>query len=320
MLDARDQRVLEMKADLIGLRLDANETAQLDRALKYIETQVYNVQYPELRHRRYIPQDNSVPAGADSILYRQFDEVRNAKIISDFADDLPFSDVIQREFPIPIKALGTAHKYSLRDLQYAAFSGVPIDAKRAQASRNSVEYELDSIACFGRAEVGLLGMVNNPNVDVVAAQTLNAHVLWSAKTPQEIASDLGLLSTHIVSKTNQIYRPDTVLMGTNLFEYLKTTPYSSTSDRTLLEWFRSNNTDLTIDGWYRLNTANAAGTGPRIVAYKRDPQVLQEKIPMEFTQLPPQPKGLAFVVNCWALTAGTHIYQPGAVVYMDGAA
>ncbi|HEV7717125.1 MAG TPA: major capsid family protein [Steroidobacteraceae bacterium] len=321
MLDERRQQdLLAMKAALCSLNLDANETAMLDRQLKYVETTIYKVQYPDLRHRQYIPQDGSTPAGADSILYRQFDTVRNAKMISDFADDLPFADVIQREFPIPIKPLGSAYKYSLRDLQHAAFSGVPLDTLRASAARDSIEYELDDIACFGRPEVGLLGLVNNPNVDVISVGTGVGGNTWALKTALEIIADLARLNSYIVTKTNQIYRANTILMGTALFEKLSSMPFSNLSDRTVIEWFRSNNPGITIDGWHRLSTANAAGTGPRVVAYLRDPRVLQEKIPMEFTQLPPQPKGLAFVINTWALTAGVHVYQPGAMVYMDGAA
>lgn len=312
-------QTLQLKAGLAGLNLDANETAMLDRQLKHVESEIYTVQYPELRHRRYIPQDTSVPAGAESIIYRQYDRVQNAKLVSDYADDLPFADVIAREFPIPIKTVGSAFQYSLRDLEHAAFSGVALDSMRANAARDSIEFELDDIACFGRAEVGLLGLVNNPNVDVIAVENAGGDVLWSAKDATEILADLAKLANHVVVNTNQIYQVNTILMGTTLFQKIKMMPYSTNSDRTVLEWFRSNNPGVEIDGWHRLNTANAAGTGARIVGYYRDPRVLKEKNPLPFTQLPPQPKNLSFVVPCRALTAGVHIYQPGAVVYMDGA-
>jgi len=311
---------LQNKAAQISMHLDANETAILDRQLKYVETQTYDIQYPELRHRKYIPQDTSVPAGAESILYRQYARVQNAKIIADFADDIPFADVIANEFPIPVKTVGSAFKYSLRDLEHAAFSGVPLDALRAAAARDSIEFELDDIATMGRSEVGLLGLVNNPNVDVIGVDTLGGHTLWSAKTAQEIISDLAKISGYVVTKTKHIYNVNTILMGTALFQIIKNMPFSSTSDRTVLEWFKANNGGVEIDGWHKLDTANAAGTGPRIVAYYKDPRVLQEKNPLPFTQLPPQAKALAFIVYCRALTAGVHIYQPGAVAYMDGAA
>lgn len=322
MLDAsRLLEFLQNKAAQISLHLDANETAMLDRQLKYVETQTYDIQYPELRHRKYIPQDTSVPAGAESILYRQYDRVQNAKIVADFADDIPFADVIAREFPIPIKTVGTAFKYSLRDLEHSAFSGVPLDSMKAAAARDSIERELDDIACVGRPEVGLLGLINNPNVDVIGVDTANGQTLWNpTKTSTGIIADLAKISNYVVTKTNQIYGVNTILMGVPLFQLIKNMPYSPNSDRTVLEWFKSNNPGVEIDGWNKLNTANAAGTGPRIVAYFKDPRVLQEKNPLPFTQLPPQAKAMAFVVYCRALTAGVHIYQPGAVVYMDGAA
>lgn len=319
MLDLNQQReLLRMKAALTSLHLDANETAQLDRSLRFIEAQVYNVVYPELRHRRYIPQDDSVPAGADSILYRQYDQIRNAKLIADFADDLPFADVIAREFPIPIKPVGSAFKYSLRDLQHAAFNGVPLDVMRGQAARDSIEFELDDIACFGRPQVGLLGFVNNPFIDVLSVANAGGAMLWSAKTALQILADLAALESHVVVNTNRIYQLNTILLPSAMYEFIKMMPYSALGDRTVLEWFKSNNPELTIDGWSQLDKANASGTGGRIVGYLKDPRILQEKNPMPFTQLPPQPKSLAFIINCWALTAGVHVYQAGAMVYMDG--
>ena len=316
------QYIRFIAAQLPDLRLDANETAMLDRALRYVEAQVYNVEYPELRHRRYVPTDNSVPPGAESIMYRQFEQVRNAKIIQrSYADDLPRADVLQQEFPIPIKAIGTSFEYSLRDLQAAAFSGVQLDSLRAQAARDSIEFELDDIAAFGREAVSLRGLANNSVVDVISAQDVSGKVTWigDAKSSKEIISDLSLLTTHIVTETNQIYRPDTILLPTDLFEHIAVMPFGVESDRTVLEWFRQNHPGVTIEGWYKLNAANAAGTGGRILSYLRRPTVLQEKIPMEYTQLPPQARNLAFVVNAWAITGGVHIYRPKAVVYMDGA-
>jgi hypothetical protein len=314
--------LLQLKLALCDVHLDANETANLDRALRYVEAQVYNVEYPELRHRRYIPQDNSVPPGADSVWYRQFEEVGKAKLIGDYADDLPRVDLVQREFSIPVKAIGDSFQYSLRDLQRAAMpGGVPLDTLRAQTARNVIEWELDDIACVGRAAVGIQGLINNDLVDVITPATVGGDVTWigDGKSAVGILGDLNKLRTHVVSETNQIDTIDTILLPSNLYDHVSTMPFSDHSDRTVLEWFKGNNPGITIEGWGKLDLANADGDGGRIVAYRRSPTVLQEKIAMEYTQLPPQARNLSFIVNAWAITAGTHIYRPKAVIYMDGA-
>ena len=55
-----------------------------------------------------------------------------------------------------------------------------------------------------------------------------------------------------------------------------------------------------------------------MVAYQRDPMVLQLEIPQEFEQFPPQARGLSFVVPCHARIGGVHMHYPLAVAYMDG--
>jgi hypothetical protein len=314
--------LLQLRLALSNIRLDANETANLDRALRYVETQVYNIEYPELRHRRYIPQDNSVPPGAESVWFRQYDHVGKAKMISNWADDLPRVDVLATEYGIPVKPIGDSFEYSLRDLQRAAMpNGAPLDQMKAQAARDVIEWELDDIACVGRPDVGIKGFINNDAVDVMTATTVSTKTKWitDTKDPAAIVADLNALKRHVITETKQIYSIDTILLPSDLYEYIAATPYSAYSDKTVLDWFRGTNTGITVEGWAKLDLANADGDGGRIIGYRKGPQILQEKIPMEYTQIPAQPKNLAFVVNAWAITGGTHIHRPKAVVYMDGA-
>lgn len=326
-----DHQLLQMKAGLAGLRLDANETALLDRQLKHMEAQAYMVEYAELRHTRYLPQDSSTPEGADSILYRVQDQIRKASFITDFANDLPNVDVVLSEVPIPIKPIGNSFVYSHRDLQKAVFSGEPIDQLRAQASRDGIEQKLDEVATFGDSSVGLLGFVNNAAVAVLTAATDgDSKITWADKKngnvsvgsgAQSIIADLNAMRSNIVVGTKNLYAPNTILMATELMELISTTPFSpgGGSDRTILEWFKTNNPGVEVEGWHALDAANAAGTAGRVLSYFKDPRILVEKAVMAYRQLPPEARALAFVVNAWALTGGTHIYRPQAVAYLDGA-
>lgn len=321
---------LALKSLVAGMNLDANEVALLDRQLRFVEAKIYSVEYPELRHTRYIPQDTSTPVGADSIAYRVIDQIQDTELISDYATDLPNVDVILSEVQMPIKGYGNSYKYSLRDLQKASFSGQQIDTMRAQASRDSIERKLDSVATFGESSVGIKGFVNNDGVEILTAATVDTDTTWVEKSVGDasagsgsvgIIADLSTMRNRIITETNQLYRADTLLLSQTLFELVNTLPFSVAggSDRTILEWFRTNNPEIMIEGWHQLDNANAAGTGSRMVAYKRDPNVLVEKAVMPYQQLPPQAKSLAFIINAWTLTGGTHIYRPKAVVYMDGA-
>lgn len=323
-------QLLQMKAGLAGLTLDANETAMLDRQLKHVEAETYMVEYAELRHTRYLPQDTSTPEGADSILYGVQDQIRKAERITNYANDLVRVDVTLKEVPIPIAAYGNSFSYSHRDLQHAAFSGMAIDARRAMASREGIEQQLDEIATFGDSAAGIPGFVNNDLVGIETADTVDGDTTWAEKKigtasngsgPQAIIADLSAMRNTMVTGTKQLYAPNTYLLPTELFEIINTTPFSTAggSDRTILEWFKMNNPGVTLEGWHRLDEAAANGTSGRIVAYFKDSRILVEKAVMPYRQLPPEARSLAFLVNAWTLTGGVHIYRPQGVVYMDGA-
>jgi hypothetical protein len=309
-------QMLQILAATVTLHLDSNQTAMLDRQLKYVEAQTYDIEYPALMHRTFIPTDNSVPEGAETIAYEMFDKVGRAGLIANYADDLPGVDVIASEFNIPVKGIGVHFKYSLRDLQRAAFSGVPLDTKRGQVARDAAEFELDDIACFGRPQVGIHGFLNNSFVTIESAGGV-----WSGRTAEQICADVAVLVGGIIADTNQIHKATDIVFPTELWNLISMRPFSATggSNYTIRRWLEENHPGVSFSTWTQLDLANADGDGGRIVAYKKSPSVLQEKVPMEFRQLPPQPKNLSFIVNCWALTAGTHVYQPGAVRYMDGA-
>ncbi len=323
-------QLLQMKAGIAGMHLDANETALLDRQLKFMEAQTYMVEYAELRHTRYLPQDTSTPEGADSILYRVQDQIRKADFITDFANDLPNVDVVLKEVPIPIKPIGNSFMYSHRDLQNAAFSGEPIDQLRALASRDGIEQKLDEVATFGESSLGILGFVNNDAVNILTATAVSGDTTWQEKIdgdvsagsgPKAVIADLNAMRSNIAVGTKQLYAPNMYLMAVELFELISTTPFSAAggSDRTILEWFKMNNPGVEIEGWHALDAANAAGNAGRVLAYFKDPRILVEKAVMAYRQLPPQARSLAFIINAWALTGGTHIYRPQGVVYLDGA-
>lgn len=326
-----------LQAHFAGLKLDANETALLQRQLTFVESELYEVEYPGLMHRQFIPQDTSTPVWAQTISSRVLDKVQAAALISDYADTLPMVDVNITESQTPVKGLGTSYKYSQRDLQQAtAPMAVRLDSERAQVARESIERKLDDLACFGDSGSGLKGFLNNDTVDVLTAATVDSDVTWAAKKigtpangsgPQAIIADLDTVVNAVNEGTEDIHQATDIILPVELYNLANSTPFSPEggSDRTVLEWYRQNHNgqngtpNIRISKWWRLNNANAAGTGGRIVAYARSTRIVVEKAVMPFTQLPPQAKGLAFMIYCWALTGATVVKRPKGMKYLDGA-
>lgn len=295
--------------------MDAKFTAVLEEQLEFIKTRTYDIVYPEMKARQLIPVNNDVDPGAETITYRQWDEVGMAQIIASYSDDLPLIDAMVEEFQQKVQGLGAAYEWSIQDLRRSAMAGANLDQRRARAARRSIETQIENIAALGNAKAGLNGFANHPNVPILAS----AHV-WAVSTGAEMVETLMTLSSSIVTSTKETFMPDTVVTPIDRYNLLATTRISTTGDTntTALEAFlRSNPWVTNVGTWNKLAGAGAAGV-PRVVCYKRDAEVLTLEIPQEFEQFPPQPKGLSFLVPVHARIGGVIVYYPLAMAYMDG--
>lgn len=294
-------------------RLDSAEVAHLTRQLEFVKSRTYDVRYSALRARDFIPLSTEVDPAAETIVYQQWDAVGAAKVIANYADDLPMVDAFAREFKSKVFSVGDAYQYSIMDLRRAAMARSSLDVKRATQARRAIEVALDEIAALGLDEGGMPGFINHPNVSIVVPDTGN----WLSATADQIIKDLAKLVGSIVTGTKSIFKPNTVIMGTSLFVRLAQLYTDTTNQITVLRSFLNTSPWITnIDEWDKLDTAAADG-GPRVIAYFRSNEVVELEIPLDFEQLPPQARGLAFVVNCHARIGGCKVYHPLAIAYMD---
>jgi len=315
---------LQLILNQMGLRLDAKYSAALDLQLEHVRSQTYDIQYPELKARKLIPVDTSVDPGAETVAYYQWDEYGMAEIIANFAGDLSLVDTKAEKYTSPVHSIGKAYQYSIQDLRRSAMAGTQLDTRRARAARRAIERGIDEIAAVGNAKGKLKGFLNHENVTVLTAATDGTSTRWvggrtTPKDPALIQADMHTAVRSIWTTSKQVHNPDTIVLATAEYGHISQTPVSPTRDTTILGSFLANNPWIkNVDFWYKLDTANAAGTGPRMVTYQRDPEILELVIPQDFEQLPPQAKSLAFVVPCHARIGGVVVYYPIGIVYTDG--
>lgn len=293
--------------------LDAAETAFFERELMHIYTRTYDKRYPELRARQFIPVSTEAGSGATSVNYRQWDRVGKAKIIAQNAKDLPRVDVKGTEFIRPVRTAGISYGYTLQELRQAAMAGRSLNAMRAVAARRAIEEILDYVACFGDPDSGIVdGFLNNSNVPIAGSPGV-----FTGLTPDQIIAVVGAAFERIDDITLGTESPNTILLPTSTYRLLATTPRSSVSDTTILQFIKESFPDVTlIAPWYRLNSA-AVDSGKRMVVYDRSPDKLSQEIASEFEQLPVQPEGLEFKIPCIATTAGTQLPYPKGIDFTD---
>lgn len=301
------------------IRLDTDDVAYFHGELEHIRAQTYDVKRAELKIRKLLPVDYSVDAAAETITYEQWDHVGVAKLISSYADNLPRVDVKAKRFTANVYTAGDAYGYSVLEIMQARRTGKPIDARRARAAVRAWDELVDRIGTKGDAETGLLGLLNQPNASIYAVPNgAGGFATWVKKTPTEILADLNGMVNSVVSLTNDVEHPDTLLLPQDQYSYIASTPRSDNSDTTILAYFLRNNPYIrNVEPWVKLKGAGAGGTD-RAVAYSRDPDHLQLVIPMELTPRPPQERGLEYVINNMARIAGVHVYFPLSICYADG--
>lgn len=297
-----------------SVRFDAGETSFFTRSLETILAKTYDIKYPALKARTFLPLNTEVDPGAETFTYRQFDMFGIAKIVSNFADDLPMVDVFGKEFSATVVSIADSYHYSIQDIRRSRMSGIDMDSKRAMAARRGIETKIDLLAALGDTNTGVKGFLNQAAVPIVAFVTGG----WTQATSAEnMLTDLNTLVNSIVTTTKELFSPDTVILDTLSFQIVNSKRIDPTMEKSVLRSFLENNPYITsVQQWHRCSTAGAT-SGRRIVAYKRDPEVLELIIPQEFEQFPPQARNLGFVIPCHARCGGVSVRYPLAMAYMD---
>lgn len=297
------------------LRLDANETAAFARQLEDIDAQLYRVVYPENKGTLLVPVRGNINPGADEYTYRSMDRAGRAKRRANHSTDYPRVDIQGREDSQRIENYGASYGYSFQDMRRARMLNMPVDAERAFAARAAVDTTIDEVICVGDSEIGVTGFANNADVALVTPTTGS----WLTATADQILADLQKMERAILTDSKEAERPDTLAIAPSRYAVISTKPLGTNSDKTILDFYLKNSQGVrNVESWHRLETADAGGTGPRLVMYRRDPAKLEALVPILFEQFPPEQRGMDILVNCEGRCGGVVWRYPGSGRYMDG--
>ena len=301
--------------------LDEGESIFFARELEHIKSKTYDIKYPELKARSLFMPDFTSNAGAESITYEQFSQVGMAKIISNYADDLPRADVQGKEFTARVRTIASSYGYNFDEIQAAKMAGKPLTNRKAASAKRADAVLENKIAFFGDVEHDLQGFLSNPNVNVVVlpADGAGSSKTFASKTPVQIVRDLASLPTAVHTNTNGVEVADTMLLPLAQYNLIFATHFSNASDKTIGEWFLGSNPHIkSIDWVNELKNAAGGGSLDLMVAYKRDIDHLSMEIPSDYKQLPVQMKGLEFIVPTHQRFGGVLIYYPLSVAKAEG--
>ena len=298
--------------------LDSAETMFFQGELEQVKAKSYDVLKVPLKAFELIPVDSTTAPGARTVTYEQYDSTGIAKIISNYADDLPTADVKGKEFHSTIKSIGNSYVYSKDDIRAAQFAGKPLNQRKANAAVEAHRQLMNKLAFFGDAEYGIQGLLTNANIPAApvvagAATTLT----WVTKTPDEILKDLNSAVSDMLDLTKGIEVPNTIVMPIAQYNYIATTARSANSDTTILQFFKGNNPGIEVMWATELKGAFTGATDGFIV-YNRNPDKLWMEIPMMVTMSPAQEKGLSYTIPCESKFGGVIVPYPLSVSFRRG--
>lgn len=292
----------------------------LARELETILARTFEVEYADIKYASIIPISTEVGPGADSFTYRIFDKQGSMKIIADKANDLPRADVLRREVTHPVRSIGGSFGYTIQETRAASMvPGLNLEQRRANAVRRAYEEKVQEIGYYGDAASGMKGFFNNDQVDKTVP---NKWFDTAGITTDEQLELLNEAPTRLVQNSNMKEAPNTMLVPYNVYRIISTTPRSTTSDTTVMEFFLRTNPMITaIEPINELEAAKSGGnlSKDRIIVYDRSPDKLQLHIPQPLEFLPPLRQNLEFTVAAHARIGGLALYYPKSVMVLEKA-
>jgi hypothetical protein len=287
----------------------------LSRELEAIESRVFEKKYADIIYPRLIPVNTTtVGPAADTYTYRMLDRTGKFKVIQDRAKDLPRADVTRKEVTLKVVSIASSYGYTVQETRAARYTGFGLQEERVTAVRRAYEEMVNEMALFGDASIGIEGFLNNSSVD-----QLNVTQSWisTSSTPDEMLSVLNTAVSSIVKGTKMVERPNTIALAYEDHNKLMTTPRSTTSDTTVMEYFLR--TNEYINEFIPMNELDDFGGANknRMVVYNRDPEKLELFIPQVLEFFPPERSGLEYSVAAHARVMGTAIRYPKSVIYVN---
>lgn len=318
-------------------KFDAGEATFVARALEAVEASTYDVLFPPLEGRKYVPMGAMVDAGAQSVTYRQYRRTGLAKLVTDDGQDLPNAGVSVQEFNRKLYQVGISYQYTNEELRAAAFASrngqaLSLDTERGAAAREAIDRAIDCILAIGTAtnsnipgltttvgtDVGLLGLLNQTSAATYTPATGAAgSATWALKTPDEVIADLAGLVNSQITATYKIHKPNRILLPIAQYQDIASRRMGDGSDTTILNFFLAMMPGISVDSWQYCDGAGTAAAD-RAVAFNSDPRFIRATIAREFTQEAPQVRDLTTKVLCTAKLGGVVTPYPLSITYMDG--
>lgn len=287
--------------------------------LSNVARKVYEVKYPEYNALSIFPVSQDARPFDSFYSYEVMDFVGKAKIVSDYADDLPTVDAVAAINNKPIFTLGDSYVYSHLEIEASIANRKPLQEYKGKAARLAIDALVNQLTVYGDDNYNLTGLLTDQSIPRVAAAVgVGGSTLWSQKTAQEILNDLNNLVQAIIVNSKNVERPNRIVISNISHGILQNTLTSAVGGISALDFFKSTHPFIEqIIPMWELDNAGPGGTNMAI-AFNNDPSKISIELPQVFRQLDPQLRNLTYYTLCYARYAGLVVRYPASVAILEG--
>lgn len=304
---------------------DTNPAAALSflqQQAAHIESEVYRLEYPQLKYSTLVPLDPSAPDWTKVVMFRAIDARGELKVFGPNSTDVPTADIAASQGFHEVKTAALGYTYTIEELGFAMLNNVNLDGEKAQAVRDLTEQGLNRIYLLGHDDIGE-GLYTSGNVATDTAAGTLASLVADIPTngAQPILDFFGAAYNDVyLDNTNTVHRPSHFVLPPDQMQLLMRTMLSTqnASNLTVLEFLRKNFPDMSFEDDILLKGIGAGGTD-RMSVYKKDLRVVKghDVMPLRFLA-PATADNVNFKVPALVRTGGTEWRIPAAAQYIDG--
>lgn len=295
-------------SDLHGVKLDDAGIWTVTQ-LKQVLNRQYEEAYPETSAMELFPVTTELARHTRTFEYAMMDGVTMAKIIADYADDLPVVDANHTLETGRVFRFGNAWTISIDEILTGSALNSSLSDRKASLAREGHESLVNELVFKGSAKHKIVSVFDHPNITKVTSAT----GAWN--DAESASEELQELIDTLDQITNGKHKVSNIVIPPSQRKLLaKRMPETTES---YLQWFMGQNAGITITAISELEDIDGSGT-KAILAYDKNPLNMSIEVPEAFNMLPMQPKDLHFKVPCTSKATGLIVYRPLSLIMLVG--
>ncbi len=296
--------------------------------LQAIQSEIVEIMYMNYRLPELVPINKTVPRGALAYGYNTIDYQGEADFIDTYGTNANASGSEISTHTTPIKYGGMYAQWSDQELHSAIYGGIPLQEARLKAATRGCLIHIEKVAIQGapKAKVAEFktGLINDP---IVAKNKMTFDK--PIESEDDPIKKINATINQFIEQTDTILAQNrtpgfTIYLPPQQYNYLATTKYNVTADKSMLEYLKTYNawnamTGLPITFKVLNELKDGAGKGkPRMMITFNNNEVMEIAQPVEPYVTRIIDEGFYYKAPMMYSISALNFKLPAACLYVDG--